>query len=157
MSNVVKSGAVRFVKPLVSDRAWERLRSWGGAGDAREVAAPEPTRQERLRAMNLTELAQEFKTDKFGTHRYTPHYEHHLEAPPQGAVHPARDRHRWLLTSGSGGASLRMWKHFFPRAQIVGLDIQDKSFAEARRIRTYQGSQVERRSVARVVEETGPI
>ncbi len=56
-----------------------------------------------------------------------------------------------------GGASLRMWKHFFPRAQIVGLDIQDKSFVEARRIRTYQGSQVDGDLLRRVVDETGPI
>jgi hypothetical protein len=157
MSNVVKSGAVRFVKPLVSDRMWERLRSWGGAGDAPEVAAPEPTRQERLRAMDLTELAQEFKTDKFGTHRYTPHYERHL-------THLRRKKFTLLeigiggySRAGKGGASLRMWKHFFPRAQIVGLDIQDKSFVEARRIRTYQGSQVDGDLLRRVVDETGPI
>jgi cephalosporin hydroxylase len=40
-----------------------------------------------------------------------------------------------------GGASLRMWKAFFPKAQIIGLDLEDKSFAVEPRIATYQGSQ----------------
>ena len=34
-----------------------------------------------------------------------------------------------------GGASLKMWKWFFPRAQIVGVDIEDKSFVDEPRIR----------------------
>ena len=103
--------------------------------------------------MNLTELAQEFGTDKWGVHRYTPHYERHLE--------DLRNERFTLLEIGiggyqrrrRGGNSLRMWKHFFPRAQIVGLDIQDKSFAEAPRIRTYQGSQVDPEILDRIVQE----
>ena len=43
-----------------------------------------------------------------------------------------------------GGASLRMWKWFFPRAQVVGVDIQDKSFVNEPRIRAFQGSQTDR-------------
>ena len=93
--------------------------------------------------MSLTELAQEFGTDKWGDHRYTPHYQRHLE-------HLRREKFT-LLEIGiggyarqrRGGASLRMWKHFFPRAQIFGLDIEDKSFVDRHRIRTFQGSQAD--------------
>lgn len=103
--------------------------------------------------MDLTELAREFRTDKWGTHRYTPHYQRHLE-------HLRRTRFT-LLEIGiggyarerQGGASLRMWKHFFPRAQIVGLDIEDKSFVEKARIHTYQGSQVDEALLCRIVDE----
>ena len=45
-------------------------------------STPEQRRRERrrrLRAMSLTELAEEFGTDKWGVHRYTPHYERHLQ------------------------------------------------------------------------------
>lgn len=107
--------------------------------------------------MDLTELAQEFKTDKFGTHRYTPHYQHHLEH--------LREREFTMLEigiggyarDGKGGASLRMWKHFFPKAQVLGLDIHDKSFVNAPRIKAIQGSQVDEALLHRIVEENGPI
>ena len=91
--------------------------------------------------MSLTELAREFGSDKWGVHRYTPHYERHFG--------PLRDREIVVLEIGiggyarerQGGASLRMWKWFFPRAQVVGLDIEDKSFVDEDRITSVQGSQ----------------
>ncbi len=166
MSNLLRTGAVRIVKPLVNDRTWSRLRSLGkGPGGEQSASAgtapPEPTkkqlRRQRLRAMDLTELAQEFGTDKFGTHRYTPHYQRHLEH--------LREREFTMLEigiggyarSGKGGASLRMWKHFFPKAQIIGLDIHDKSFVAAERIKAIQGSQVDEDLLHRIVEEDGPL
>ncbi|MBA4170768.1 MAG: hypothetical protein H0X68_10240 [Chloroflexi bacterium] len=90
--------------------------------------------------MNLGQLAAEFGSDKWGVHYYTPHYERHL-------AHLRKERFS-LLEIGiggyarqrEGGASLRMWKVFFPRAQILGLDIEDKSFVDRNRIRTYHGS-----------------
>ena len=57
---------------------------------------------------------------------------------------------------GRGGASLRMWKRFFPRAQVVGLDIVDKSFVEAPRIHVYTGDQTDAALLARIVDEYGP-
>ena len=36
-----------------------------------------------------------------------------------------------------------MWREYFRNAQIVGLDIEDKSFVDEDRIRTYQGSQMD--------------
>jgi hypothetical protein len=146
----LKRAAVNTVKPLVSDAVWERLRRRG------RKPPPKTRRQERLerlRAMSLTELAQEFKTDKWGTHRYTPHYQRHLE-------HLRGERFTLLeigiggyARQGQGGASLRMWKHFFPKAQILGLDIEDKSFVERRRIRTYQGSQTDEDLLRRIFAE----
>lgn len=107
--------------------------------------------------MNLTELAIEFKTDKASTHRYTQHYERHLR-------HLKRKQFTLLeigiggyARKGIGGGSLRMWKHFFPRAQIIGLDIQDKSFVEGPRIRTYQGSQVDPLILETIFSDAGEI
>ncbi len=111
--------------------------------------------QHRLSTMTLTELAQEFGSDKWGVHRYTPHYERHF-------AH-LRDREMLVLElgiggyarSGQGGASLKMWKWFFPRARIVGVDIQDKSFVDEPRIRSFQGSQTDRRLMRRIVKRFG--
>lgn len=105
--------------------------------------------------MTLSELAQEFGTDKWGVHRYTPHYERHL-----GHL---RNQRFTMLEIGIGGAgdstiggeSLRMWKWFFPKARIVGLDIFDKSFVDRRRITTYQGSQTDPEVLHRIVDEQG--
>jgi len=105
------------------------------AGRLQSSPAPEPVqpspeqkraeRRRRLLASNLTELAIEFRTDKWGVHKYTPHYERHLE-------HLRRESFT-LLELGIGGykkrrksgASMKMWRWFFPRATIVGLDIED--------------------------------
>lgn len=104
----------------------------------------------------LTALAQEFQTDKWSSyHRYTPHYARHLQH--------LRDEEMVLLEigiggysrEGQGGASLRMWKAFFPKARIVGLDIQDKSFVDEERIRSFQGSQVDPAVLDRILEEEG--
>jgi hypothetical protein len=105
--------------------------------------------------MNLTELAEEFGSDKWGVHRYTPHYEHHFA--------PLRDEATAVLELGiggysreeEGGASLRMWKWFFPHAQIVGVDIQDKAFVDEPRIASFQGRQTDRRLMRRIVARHG--
>lgn len=108
---------MRHVKPLVGAEVWHRLR---GHSDP-----PRPS---------LTDIAKRTGTDKWGVHYYTPHYERHLG--------PLRDEEFVLLEigvggytrSGQGGASVRMWRRCFQRAQIVGLDIEDKSFLDHPRL-----------------------
>ena len=51
----------------------------------------------------------------------------------------------------AGGASLRMWRDYFPNAQIVGLDYYDKSPHAGERIRVYQGSQADPVAIARML------
>ncbi|HEV7876164.1 MAG TPA: hypothetical protein VGP00_05780, partial [Nocardioides sp.] len=166
MSNLVRTGAVKLVKPLVSDSTWARLRSLGApsirrpASVTKRVKPPltqQQERRQRLKAMNLTELAQHFGTDKYGVHRYTPHYERHLGHLRSRAFTMLEIGVGGYSREGKGGASLRMWKHFFPKAQILGLDIQDKSFVDAPRIKTIQGSQVDEELLVQIVKEHGPL
>ena len=145
-STALKRFAVKTVKPRVSDPVWQAL--------SRPSSASE---QLRLRRMNLNELAEEFGTDKWGRHWYTQHYQRHLEQW-------RRDRFTLLEIgiggyrySGKGGASLRMWKQFFPKAQIVGLDLQDKSFVDEPRIRAYQGSQTDEAVLRRIIDDAGSV
>ncbi|APU16684.1 hypothetical protein UA75_23840 [Actinoalloteichus sp. GBA129-24] len=105
---------------------------------------------------NLGRLAVYYGTDKWGAaHRYTPRYEQHLG--------PLRDRRLTILEIGvggyddpqSGGESLRMWKHYFPRAVVCGLDIVDKRALAEPRISIFQADQSDRDSLLAVIDEIG--
>lgn len=146
---MIRRAVVRTVKPLLPADAWRRLRRLdpGAARRDRERAA----RESDLSRRTLTELAQLFSTDKWGAHRYTPHYEQLLG--------PFKRRSFALLEigvggyahEGEGGASLRMWKAWFPR--VVGLDVEDKSFVDEDRIVTYRGSQTDTALLDRILAE----
>ena len=92
---------------------------------------------------NLSKIALCHKTDKFGYHFYTPHYQKHFNS--------FRFKKIKLLEIGVGGYkepliggnSLRMWKSYFPFAKIFSIDIFEKSFLQERRIRIFQGSQID--------------
>lgn len=86
-----------------------------------------------LVSWNLDALAVLYQTDKAPhLHGYTAHYGHHLKG--------RRRRIRRALEIGiggfagpeSGGASLRMWRDWLPRATVYGLDIEPKSIDEPR-------------------------
>nr|Q83WF2.1 RecName: Full=Mycinamicin VI 2''-O-methyltransferase; AltName: Full=Mycinamicin biosynthesis protein E [Micromonospora griseorubida]BAC57026.1 methyltransferase [Micromonospora griseorubida] len=109
------------------------------------------------RKPDLSELSSRYFTPKFGfLHWFTPHYDRHfrdyrnqqvrvLEIGVGGYKHP-----EW------GGGSLRMWKSFFPRGQIYGLDIMDKSHVDELRIRTIQGDQNDAEFLDRIARRYGP-
>jgi hypothetical protein len=149
----LKKLAVTTVKPHVADHVWQALRdpqqSWTERQERKSLG------HKPLHKMTLDELAAHFKTDKWGHHWYTQHYARHF-------AH-LRNEQFTLLEIGvggysreqEGGASLRMWKAFFPKAQIIGLDIEDKSFVDEKRIRTVKGSQTDRKILKRIVDRAG--
>jgi hypothetical protein len=55
-----------------------------------------------------------------------------------------------------GGASLRMWKDFFPKAEIFGLDIVDKSHLQEHRIKILQGDQNDPAFLDEIASRWGP-
>ena len=70
---------------------------------------------------DLDRLALLHGADKFGVHAYTPHYHSRFAS--------LRDRELTVLEMGIGGyadphagGASRMWRDYFPRAQIHGLD-----------------------------------
>ena len=160
MQTLLKRSTVRLVKPLVGDERWEALRRRTGrpaAPGPRPPLTPAQQRRRELRRMDLTELALHFGTDKAGRHHYTQHYEQHLQHLRREAFTLLEIGIGGYRRKGKGGASLRMWKHYFPRASIVGLDLQDKSFVEAKRIRVYQGSQTDEEVLRRIVSDSGGV
>lgn len=109
----------------------------------------------RKRSGDLIALATLFGTDKWGVHWYARHYQRHFQH--------LRDRKLTVLEIGvggygapdEGGESLRSWKWFFPRAEIVGIDLYDKRALEEERIRVFQGSQDDPRFLNEVIAEIG--
>lgn len=138
MTDFLKRVAVTHVKPRVSPELWNRLRG--------RSEQPRPT---------LTQLAKRTGTDKWGVHYYTSHYERHL-----GHL---RDQPFTLLEigvggyarTGEGGGSLRMWRRYFQQAQVVGLDIEDKSFLDRPRMTTVQGDQTDATVLESILERFG--
>lgn len=107
---------------------------------------PEPARfalKRRLWRNNLPKLAALYQTDKWGLHRYAEHYQKQL-----GHLKNSRFNLLEIGVGGheapdQGGNSLRMWKAFFPHANIFAIDIFDKSALEEERIRIFRGSQAD--------------
>ncbi len=102
-------------------------------------------------------LAKLSGTDKAGAHAYTQHYMQHFL--------PFKNKKLALLEIGVGGyshpklggGSLLMWKKYFPKGKIYGVDIYDKSALQERRIKIFQGSQVDQQFLEKVTNETGPL
>jgi len=104
---------------------------------------------------NLKILATLADTDKWNDHGYVQHYQTHF--------HNIRKERLNVLEIGiggynspwRGGESLRMWKAYFPNGQIYGLDIEDKSAHAERRIKVFQGSQVDKDLLQRISSAAG--
>ncbi|MBS3993932.1 MAG: class I SAM-dependent methyltransferase [Bacteroidetes bacterium] len=109
----------------------------------------------RFNMFNLNRLALIHKTDKYGIHNYTPHYHSHFKH--------LRLKKIQLLEIGVGGYenpliggnSLRMWKSYFPFAKIISLDIFNKAFLQERRIKIYQGSQIDELFLNSLIQNEG--
>ena len=106
---------------------------------------------------DLIKLATIYGTDKWNAHWYAQHYHRHFQG--------LRKKRLKILEIGvggdddpkRGGASLRMWKKYFPNGQIYSIDIHDKSFLQEQRIRIFRGSQADEVFLRKVYSEIGPV
>lgn len=106
---------------------------------------------------NLPALAGIYGTDKWGAHWYAKHYQTHFA--------PLRLRRLNILEIGiggyedpeAGGESLRMWRTYFPRSKIFGIDIYEKSVHDETRIKTFKGSQIDEEFLMRVLKDIGRV
>jgi demethylmacrocin O-methyltransferase len=114
------------------------------------------------RAKDLSDLAAWFGSDKWGLHWYTPHYQKYFEPYRELAVKVLEiGVGGWKGPGGynapdAGGESLRMWKHYFRRGLIHGLDIFDKTAHAEDRVRVLQGDQGDERFLESMAREFGP-
>jgi hypothetical protein len=109
----------------------------------------------------LDALAKYYGTDKSSYyHGYTEAYRRHL-GPRRTAVRSVLEIGVGGTTSHSGyetlagGQSLNMWSRYFPKATILGIDIQAKAVSGPR-IRFEQGDQSDPQFLARIAAQYGP-
>ena len=111
----------------------------------------------------LCDLAYKYGSDKCPRikHHYTPYYFELFD--------PIRTKVKKLLEIGVGypedmgktfkdyvtGASLFMWRDFFPNAQIYGMDIEPRCVFQEDRIKTFLRNQSRVHDLVKVLRETG--
>jgi SAM-dependent methyltransferase len=96
---------------------------------------------------HLYRIAQKHDTDKAVHAHYLKNYEEHFSS--------LIDKNIKLLELGvRNGGSLLLWRDYFQRALVVGLDINAVEVEDdSGRIRTYQGSQQDTQLLDRIAEE----
>lgn len=97
----------------------------------------------------LTDLADKYKTDKgSGGHHYTEVYEYFF--------YPIKNNVKKVLEIGvSEGASLKMWRDYFPKAMVYGIDIKDKSRINSKTIKTFIADQADRKKLQNFIDASG--
>lgn len=97
----------------------------------------------------LTTLADTYKTDKGSSgHLYTEVYEFYF--------HPIKNRVLKVLEIGiAKGGSLKMWRDYFPKATIYGIDIKDKSKLNSKTIKTFIADQADRKKLQDFLDASG--
>ncbi len=100
--------------------------------------------------LDLAHIAAKYDTDKAVHTHYLRNYEHYF-----GGL---RDQEVRLLELGiKTGGSLLLWRDYFPRGLIVGLDIEPVELADPTgRVRTYQGAQQDTELLDRIARENAP-
>jgi hypothetical protein len=101
--------------------------------------------------LSLDALALRHGADKSSkVHGYTRTYERHFA--------PCRHLPLAILEIGiGGGASLRMWRDYFPQASVCGLDVADCKALEVHGIRTFQGGQADEDVLERLLHQIGAL
>ncbi len=98
----------------------------------------------------LTQLADKYGADKSPNikHGYTPFYWELLK--------DRRDQIKKVLEIGAGeGASLRMWRDFFPNAQIYAGDNEDNRLFKANRIEVFKCDQSKPEKMSNLILSVG--
>jgi hypothetical protein len=118
---------------------------------------------------SLTELANHFGSDKgtvppgpgFRGNDYTSIYEAYLKGYRDRAFSLVEiglgvkgDRWEAKIVQGrnTGGASVKMWRNYFPRAHIYGLDVNECAYLDDERTRTFVADQGNVEDLAAFVE-----
>jgi demethylmacrocin O-methyltransferase len=104
---------------------------------------------------DLNRLALVFGTDKWGCHWYTQHYRRYFEPLKKKRLNVLEIGVGGYENPDKGGGSLRMWKAYFRRSRIVGIDIHDKTRFRERRVDVWQCDQIDCEALRRLSSEYG--
>lgn len=99
---------------------------------------------------DLAEIARRYDTDKAVHTHYLRNYEHYFAPLREGDV-------RLLELGVKRGGSLQLWRDYFPRGLVVGLDIESVALDDSSgRIKTYCGAQQDTALLDRIARECAP-
>ena len=107
----------------------------------------------------ITDLAIKHKSDKYGSHYYTHIYERYMYEKKKKSIN--------LLEIGIGGytdekgyadifvggESLKIWRDYFKKGQIAGLDIIKKKINLGSRVKIFQGSQSSTKALSNITKK----
>jgi hypothetical protein len=105
---------------------------------------------------DLTSLAKVYQTDKWGRHFYTPIYEQWFASLRYKPVRLLEIGIGGYDRPRVGGNSLRMWKRYFEKGTITGIDLYNKSSLREDRINIVQGDQCDALFLQEVSRTYGP-
>ncbi len=106
---------------------------------------------------DLGELSTRYLSDKWGgVHWFTPHYERHFAGLRYEQLRILDIGIGGFEGRSTGGGSLLMWRRYFPRALIFGMDIFDKSGLDQPRVTTLRGDQNNAAWLSEIAREYGP-
>ena len=109
----------------------------------------------------LCELAYKYGSDKCPKlgHGYTPIYYELLKGKPIKKVLElgigSRETMQWNPEHYQTGASLRMWRDFFPEAQVYGVDWHPSCMFSDERIKTFQLNTLKANHMKKLIDEIG--
>jgi hypothetical protein len=133
----------------VKNRAYLTLLLYVAASLSVACAAAASPKVGKRRTPNLAKLCLVYATDKCpDLHNYVEVYDLFFR--------PRRKRAERVLEIGVlDGDSVRLWEAYFPRATIFGIDIDDTSQYETKRIRTFVADQANREQLTQFIVEHG--
>lgn len=94
-----------------------------------------------LYSSDLERLSLIYNADKWACHWYAKHYESHFCHLRKKKVKLLEIGVGGYAEPGTGGNSLRMWKRYFPKGIIYGIDVYDKNKLQENRISIFKGDQ----------------
>ncbi|PZG38225.1 class I SAM-dependent methyltransferase [Spongiactinospora gelatinilytica] len=111
----------------------------------------------RTRRPDLEELTVAADCDKWGlVHWFAPHYDLHFRGLRERAVRVLEIGIGGYDDPDAGGESLRVWRRYFGRGLIFGLDVAAKGGLDAPRLTTLVGSQADRGRLRALAARYGP-
>ena len=107
----------------------------------------------------LDKLALKYNSDKYGEHFYTKIYEKFMSKKKNeninlfeigiGGYVQGKD----YSDPYKGGESLKMWRDYFKKGTICGLDIYEKKLVLGSRVNIYKGSQTDPKVLNKIIKE----
>jgi hypothetical protein len=107
----------------------------------------------------LCHLCRKYGSDKGGAHLIAGDTCHNYTPAYHGLFKDRREQVKWVLEIGINyGPSLRMWKHYFPNAQIIGIDSNEECMRDyGERIHCYVADQYNERDLMAVLDAVAPV